>query len=604
MFQLKWVWKNLQGNRGIYLLAIICTIIAQSVTIVSPMLFSRIIDTFIESPTAAEALNEHRQLLYTLCITILAVQLVRSITFFSANMMYEKASQSMLYKIRTALFANIQRQDMSYYDMNRTGDLMTRLTGDLQAVRHVVAWVAKTLIENIVLFTASTIYFFYLDPLMAIALLGLTPVILIITNVFRKEAGPKYMQLRETFSGLNIRAQENIAGNRVVKAFAREDYEKAAFDHANLNYSNANKTASLVWLKFFPYIETAASGLSVVHLLVGGLFVMNGRLTFGEYIAYSSLIWTLSNPMRFIGNLVNDLQRFMAAANKVIEVYYARPMIVDREDAKTDSEYIQGEIDFRNVNFKYAKSNRLALENINLHIKKGMTIAIMGETGSGKTTLINLIARFYDPTYGEVTVDGINVRFHLLRKLRKKIGTAMQDVVLWSDTVEGNIAFSNVDMPLEDVYLYAGLSDAAGFIEKLPEGYETIVGERGVGLSGGQKQRISLARALAVKPSILILDDTTSAVDLETEAIIQDNLENHLGYKPTKIIIAQRISTAKDADQIIILSHGKITERGTHEELLKNKDGYYREIYELQHGTLSDGSESEAAEEEFANQIA
>jgi ATP-binding cassette subfamily B protein len=592
MFQLKWIWKNLEGNRGIYLIAVICTIIAQAITIISPMMFSKIIDTFIEAPDAVAALNEQRQLLYTLCITIVAVQLVRSLTFFSANMMYERASQSMLYKIRTAIFANIQRQDMSYYDVNRTGDLMTRLTGDLQSVRHVVAWVGKTLIENIVLFTASTVYFIILDPLMALALLALTPVILIISNVFRKRVGPMYVKLRETFSGLNIRAQENIAGNRVVKAFAHEEYEKERFDKANKEYSEANKNAALVWLHFFPYIESAASGLSVVHLLVGGLFVMIGRLTFGEYIAYSSLIWTLANPMRFIGNLVNDLQRFMASANKVIEAYYARPMIVDRQDAKTDSEYINGEIDFRNVSFKYSKSNSYALENINLHIKPGMTVAIMGETGSGKTTLINLIARFYDPTEGEVTVDGINVRFHKLRGLRKKIGIAMQDVILWSDTVEGNVAFSDVNMPEEDVYLYSRLSDADGFVRKLPEGYETIIGERGVGLSGGQKQRISLARALAVKPSILILDDTTSAVDLETEAIIQDNLNNHLGYKPTKLIIAQRISSAKDADIIIILSHGKITERGTHDELLQNSDGYYRQIYELQHGTIAEKSVS------------
>ncbi|MDR0987400.1 MAG: ABC transporter ATP-binding protein/permease [Ruminococcus sp.] len=590
MFQLKWIWKNLEGNRGIYLIAVICTIIAQAITIISPMIFSQIIDIFIEAPDAVAALDTKRQLLYTLCIAVIAVQIVRSITFFSANMMYEKASQSMLYKIRTAIFANIQRQDMAYYDTNRTGDLMTRLTGDLQSVRHVVAWVGKTLIENIVLFTASTVYFFILDPLMALALLALTPVILTISNVFRKRVGPMYVKLRETFSGLNIRSQENIAGNRVVKAFAREEYEKERFDKVNKEYSDANKNAALVWLHFFPYIESAASGLSVVHLLVGGIFVMIGRLTFGEYIAFSSLIWTLANPMRWIGNLVNDLQRFMASANKVIEAYYARPMIVDRQDAKTDSEYIHGEIDFRNVSFKYSKSNRYALENINLHIKPGMTVAIMGETGSGKTTLVNLIARFYDPTEGEVTVDGINVRFHKLRGLRRKIGTAMQDVILWSDTVEGNIAFSDVNMPQEDVYLYARLSDANGFVEKLPEGYETIIGERGVGLSGGQKQRISLARALAVKPSILILDDTTSAVDLETEAIIQDNLNNHLGYKPTKLIIAQRISSAKDADVIIILSHGKITERGTHDELLKNPDGYYRQIYELQHGTIADES--------------
>jgi ATP-binding cassette subfamily B protein len=521
---------------------------------------------------------------------MIAVTAVRSAIQFSANMMYEKASQSMLYRVRNALFANIQRQDMTYYDMNRTGDLMTRLTGDLQSVRHVVAWVGKTLIENIVLFSSTAVYFFVLDPLLALALLALAPVILIVSNVFRKSVGPMYVSLRETFAGLNVRAQENIAGNRVVKAFAREEYEKERFDKANKEYSEANKASAMVWLKFFPYIETSAQGLAVVHLLVGGLFVIIGRLTFGEYIAFSSLIWTLSNPMRWIGNLVNDLQRFMASANKIIEAYYTRPMIVDRADAKTDSVNVRGEIQFSDVSFKYRGSSHYALKHINLHIEPGMTVAIMGETGSGKTTLINLIARFYDPSEGEVKVDGVNVRFHTLRPLRKKIGMAMQDVILWSDSVEGNIAFSDVDMPEADVEKFAKLSDADGFISRLPEGYETIIGERGVGLSGGQKQRISLARALAVKPAILILDDTTSAVDLETEAVIQDNLNHHLGYKPTKIIIAQRISSAKNADKIVILVHGRITECGTHEELLAIPGGYYRQIFELQHGMLAESA--------------
>jgi ATP-binding cassette subfamily B protein len=593
MFQLKWVWKNLEGYRGIYFLAAFFTVIAQSIVIVAPMFSQRLIDTFIEAPDAAQALTQRRHYFYFLLGATIVTAIVRAIGNFSANMMYEKASQSMLYRIRIQLFANIQRQDMSYYDMNRTGDIMTRLTGDLQSVRHVVAWVGKTLIENVVLLTATTVYFIYLDPLLALALFAVAPIIFIVSNVFRKKVGPYYVKLRETFAGLNVRAQENIAGNRVVKAFAREEYEKEQFDKSNKEYSESNKSAAMVWLHFFPFIETSVQGLSVVHLIVGGIFVMIGRLTFGEYIAFSSLIWTLANPMRFIGNLVNDLQRFMASANKVIEAYYTRPMIVDRADAKTDSKTVRGEIDFKNVSFKYRNSTHYALQHINLHIDPGETVAIMGETGCGKTTLINLIARFYDPSEGEVCVDGVNVRFHMLRPLRQHIGTAMQDVILWSDSVEGNIAFSDVDMPVEDVYRFAELSDASGFIERLPEGYETIIGERGVGLSGGQKQRISLARALAVKPAVLILDDTTSAVDLETEAIIQENLRDKLGFKPTKIIIAQRISSAKNADKIIILSHGKITEQGTHDELLRIPGGYYRQIFELQHGLIGDYSEEE-----------
>lgn len=395
--------------------------------------------------------------------------------------------------------------------------------------------------------------------------------------------GPKYVDLRERLSKLNTAAQENIAGNRVVRAFAREDYEIDRFGEKNREYSEANKTASMTWLKYFPYIETTAQGLTVVQLIAGGIFVITGRLTMGEYVAFSGLIWTLSNPMRNVGALINDLQRFMASASKIVEVYYSRPFIVNRIDAKEMPEKLRGDVEFRNVSFSY--DGTPVLKDVSFKINAGETVAIMGETGSGKTTLVNMIPRLYDPKRGEVLVDGVNVRFIKLETLRRNIGMAMQDVLLWSDTIDGNIAFGDSDMPEEDVHRFAHAADADDFITNLGDGYETIVGERGVGLSGGQKQRISLARALAVRPAILILDDTTSAVDLETEKHIQENLAA-LDFKCTKIIIAQRISSAKDADKIIILKDGKISETGTHEELLKNENGYYSEIYRLQQGSV------------------
>jgi len=282
--------------------------------------------------------------------------------------------------------------------------------------------------------------------------------------------------------------------------------------------------------------------------------------------------------MRMFGSLINDLQRFMASANKIIEVYYARPIIIDRPDAVDHKERFNGEIEFKNVSFKY--DNTTVLENISFKINPGETVAIMGETGSGKTSLVNLIPRFYDATSGEVLVDGINVRMLKLNQLRGNIGMATQDVLLFSDTIDGNIAFGNSSMPEDEVKQYAKLAAADEFISKMQDGYETIIGERGVGLSGGQKQRISLARALAIKPAILILDDTTSAVDLETEKYIQESLKS-LDFPCTKIIIAQRISSTKDADKIIILKDGKIAEMGTHDELLR-LGGYYSEVFSLQ----------------------
>ena len=573
----------MKGVRGKYILALFLTVVGQVMYLTNPIFGQKIVDTFIYSENAAENLKNNSRLLIMLCIGMVLFTLIRTVIQYNSAMLYERCSQSMLSRIRNYLFANVQKQDMTFFDKNRTGDIMTRLSGDLDMVRHSVAWIIKTLLESIVLFTTTTVYFFVLDPVMALCLLALTPLIFIISGLFRKEVGPKYVDLRERLSQLNTQAQENIAGNRVVRAFAREDYEINRFQEKNTDYAEANKEAAMTWLKYFPFIETTAQGLSVVQLLAGGIFVITGRLTMGEYVAFSGLIWTLSNPMRNVGTLINDLQRFRAPASKIIEVYYSRPIIVDRVDAKEMPEHLNGEVEFKNVSFSYGKAE--VLKDVSFKINAGETVAIMGETGSGKTSLINLIPRLYDATSGEVLVDGVNVRFMKLKNLRKNIGIAMQDVLLWSDTIDGNIAFGNTDLPEEDIHTFAKAADAANFINNLTDGYDTIVGERGVGLSGGQRQRISLARALAVRPSILILDDTTSAVDLETEKHIQKNLAE-LDFRCTKIIIAQRISSAKDADKIIILKDGKISEMGTHDELLKNKDGYYTEIYNLQQGNI------------------
>jgi len=387
------------------------------------------------------------------------------------------------------------------------------------------------------------------------------------------------MFMRERLADMNTAAQENIAGNRVVKAFAREEYEKERFEKKNRAFMDSHLRINKLWLSFFPVIELLVNAIQLVTVFVGGLFIIRGELTPGELAVFTGLSWAVSNPMRELGNLINDLQRFSTCAAKVMELYYAVPSVTDAPDAVTHGK-VRGKIEFDHVSFSF--DNKPVLTDVSFSVEPGQTVAVMGPTGSGKTTMISLLARFYDVTEGSVRVDGCDVKNWFLNELRGGIGTATQDVFLFSDTVEGNIAFGDQDLTLDEVKDFARRSDAAEFADKLPEGYDTIIGERGVGLSGGQRQRIALARALAVRPGILVMDDTTSAVDSETEQYIQDQLRS-LPFDCTKFIIAQRISSMRDADLILVLQEGRITERGTHQELLE-KRGYYWQTYCLQYG--------------------
>ncbi len=580
--KMAWLWENMKGYRVIYLFGILGTIVYNVMQLTVPYITQNIIDLFLTGDEAAANLANKRDLFFQLIIAMIVLTFVRTLVVYLVCMDVEHVSQKVLYRVRTHLFDKIERQDMSFYSTYRTGDLMTRVTGDLDAVRHMIAWVIRCIVESLALLIATAAYFVYMDWRLALSILAIAPFILIIIVLFRNKVAPRHKELREKLSHLNTAAQENISGNRVVKAFAREDYEIKKFDECSVDFSKTNKKTALTWITYFPYIETFANLMSIALLVVGGLFIINGSLTMGEYVAFSGLIWAVQNPMRMLGSIMNEFQRFSAASDKVMEIYYSEPKIVDKEDAIDLPNRFKGKVEFKNVSFKYEDGNLPVLHNISFVVNPGETVAIMGETGCGKTSMIQLIPRFYEPTEGEVLVDGINVNDMKLTQLRKNIGLATQDVLLYSDTIDGNIAYGDSSLTKEEVEKFAKYSAAAKFITKMPDGYDTIVGERGVGLSGGQKQRISLARALAVKPAILILDDTTSAVDMETEKQIQHSL-NELDFPCTKLIIAQRVSTTKFADKILIIQGGRITEEGTHDELVAKK-GYYYSLVQLQTG--------------------
>ena len=582
--RIAWLWENMKGVRFLYVIALAGTLVYNIMQLTVPYFSGRIVDTFLSGPDAAENIATKQDLFYTLLVCMVGFTLLRVAIVYLDCMAYERVSQKALYRIRNYLYDKIQRQDMTFYSTYRTGDLMTRVTGDLDAVRHMIAWVVRALIEAFSLFTATAVYFIIINWKMALALLAIAPLVFISIYRFRRRVAPMHAQLREKFAQMNTIAQENIAGNRVVKAFVREDHEEEKFDRANCDYRDTNKATSMVWIHTQPFVESFINLLPVVMLAVGGIFLINGGLTMGEYVTISGLIWAIANPMRMMGNILNEFQRFSAASNKVMEIYYSEAKIRDLPGAIDHETPFDGKIEFRNVSFSYEDGDMPVLNDISFVIESQQTVAIMGETGCGKTTLINLIPRFHEVSSGEILIDDVPIQDYTLHSLRRNIGLANQDVLLYSDTIEGNIAYGDTHLTQKEVIKSAKYSAAADFISRMPEGYETIVGERGVGLSGGQKQRISLARALAIKPSILILDDTTSAVDMETEKEIQDSLR-HLEFPSTKLIIAQRISTARTADRIMMMRDGKIVESGTHDELVA-LGGYYSELVKLQEGGI------------------
>lgn len=571
MFSLRFVWEKLKGRRWMLFLGIFVSLVRSATVVLNPLLSRELVDVAIKD-------NDH-ELLIRLLIFMCLIVLMRTALFFLRKALFELSSQMMITNIRMSIFNNIQHQEMSFFDKIRAGDLITRSNADVNNVRHFVAYTTYMIVETPVLFLSAAISLMFISPILTLSLLAAVPILGVTSYLYSKKVAPIYRDIRQNFAQLNIQAQENIEGNRVVKAFAREDYEIEKFDRASREYMEQNLRAAYAWNKIVPIIEFLAQVLTFITLLVGGLLVINDTITIGELSVFTSLTWALALPMRNISSMLNDYQRFKTSAVKIIELCEASPLIADRHDAVKADKPLSGKIEFRNVSFSYKRGGEKVLDNISFVAEPGETVAIMGPTGSGKTTLVNLISRFYDTTEGEVLLDDVNIRMRRLEDIRKSVAIATQDVFLFSDTVEGNIAYSDPDMDREKPHQYATLAAADGFIQHMEDSYDTIIGERGVGISGGQKQRLALARAMAAEAPVLILDDTTSAVDMETEKFIQKSLRE-LPVKCTKLIIAQRISSVKHADKIMILENGKLSV-GTHETLAATNE-YYRSICEFQ----------------------
>lgn len=578
MHHLKWVWQHAKGNRLKLVASYVIYALVAVWFLINPELSRQLIDRGIE--------GGETELIIPLALAMIGVTFLRTSQSYLGIILSDMGSEGMRYRMRTSLYQEMQRKDMRFFDQNRTGDLMTAMSSDVEIVRHNVGYVLRRMLFCLTLFFMAMIYYFSFDWIYAVCMISIAPLILIVLRLYSKRVRPLYIELRERLSRLSTTAQENIDGNRVVKAFANEEFEIEKFRKRNEYYLEQNLAAVRAWLRVYPVVEILSQAMTVISLLVGGLLMINGRMTMGDYWACNSLVWAISMPLRELGGLLNDLQRFIASSERLMAIEHFPVRIVTPEDAYQPEGRAEGNVELYDVSLKY--DNHVVLDHVSLKIKAGQTVAIMGETGSGKTLITNLIARFTDPKSGAVFIDGVNVKDWDLQALRHNIGMATQDVFLFSDTIEGNVAYGNPELPMEDVYNFARKAAADDFIRKMPEGYDTIIGERGVGLSGGQKQRIALARALALRPAILILDDTTSAVDMETEKYIQQQLRE-LDFFCTKIIIAQRISSVRHADKIVILKEGRIIEEGTHEELLA-KRGYYYDINAIQRGNMEGGN--------------
>jgi ATP-binding cassette subfamily B multidrug efflux pump len=519
------------------------------------------------------------ELLWKLIVIMLSVVIAKVIIRYSFQMMFERSSQSSVKSIRENLFSRIQRLDFGYFDKIKTGDIMAQMTGDVDAVRHFVAWVIYQVFENVTTFILSIAVLFTVNWAFTLILLAAAPFIAVFARLLAVKVKPTFSRVREQFSRLNSVVQENIAGNRVVKAFAREDYEIERFERENAAFRERNLESAAVWGRYIPQIDFYSGAMGAILLLAGGFLIIRGSLTMGDLVIFSSLLWALSQPLRMAGWLINDYQRFVASLERLYALSRVEPRIVD-PPAPLSPERIIGAVEFEGVGFSYG--DEPVLEDLSFKAEPGMTVGILGPTGSGKSTIAKLLCRYYDATKGRILLDGRDVREYSLEALRRGAGMTMQDVFLFSDTIEGNIAFGNSGASMESVIEAARMAKADEFIRELPEGYDTIVGERGVGLSGGQRQRIALARLFLQDPPVMILDDTTSSVDVETEARIRESVRALHG-KRTMIIIAHRISTIQHADLILVIKDGRIAERGTHEELACS-DGYYREVWEHQSG--------------------
>jgi ATP-binding cassette subfamily B protein len=512
---------------------------------------------------------------------LIGVAVVRGLFSFTQGFWSEKASQSAAYEMRNALFAKLENLSFSYHDQAQTGQLMTRITSDVEQVRSFIGAGLLQLVSAVALLLGSLVALFSTNWRLAAITLLTIPAMMVVLVRFMRVLQPLFGQVQKKLGALNTVLQENLVGVRVVQAFAREDYEAGRYRALNDDLLDTNLQAIRGMASAFPLIFLISNLGTLAVIWFGGHQVIGGTLSLGELVAFNTYLSLLIMPIMMLGMIMAQLSRAGVSAARIFEVLDTQSEVADRPGARA-LPATQGRVVFEHVSFRYAGGEQKVLDDVSFSAEPGQTVAIMGMTGSGKSTIINLIPRFYDPTEGRVTIDGQDVRDVTLASLRDQIGIVLQDTTLFSGSIRDNIAYGRPDATDAQVEAAARAAQAHEFVAAFPDGYATIVGERGVGLSGGQKQRIAIARALLRDPRILILDDSTSAVDAETEYQIQQALDQLMRGR-TSFVIAQRISTVRSAGLILLLDGGKIAAQGTHDELMATS-ALYGEIIDSQFG--------------------
>lgn len=555
---------------GRMIFGLVCMIIAAAAYLVVPWLIKNVVDKVLA--------EKNMYMLNLVVISILVVFLVRGFATYGQTYTMSYIGQRVIIDIREAMFKHLQRLDQAYYDRRKTGVIMSNLTNDVAALQSAIVDNLVSFITEGVTLIGSLVSMLYLDWKLTLVTLVIVPVVLGIINIFGKRLRIAGHDVQGRIADITSLLQETISGARVVRSFAREGYEVQRFERENQRNFRAVMRATKLTSLLSPLVEFSAAIAVTVILWYGGYSVVTGAITAGSLIAFLIYAINLSNPVKRLSQVYGNIQKAMAAGDRVFAILDTKPEVVEKTNAIVLPE-VDGRVRFDHVSFSY-DGEKKALDDFSLDVPAGRVVAIVGPSGAGKTTIANLLPRFYDATEGAITVDGIDVRDVTFQSLREQIGVVPQETMLFNATIKDNILYGRLDGTDKEVYAAAKAANALEFIERLPEGMDTLVGERGSSLSGGQRQRIAIARAILKNPKILILDEATSALDTESEKLVQEALERLMQGR-TAFVIAHRLSTIKNADQIVVLREGKLVESGTHDELLA-AGGLYQHLYSVQ----------------------